>query len=196
MMLSMPVPQHAGTGVERVLMRGAVEQVWSARMRPGCRCRDARRNPPPPRAGAMRDACMLGGDRDVVEQAESHRAGRLRVVPRRTDGAEGVLGRAGHDQVDGVDRAAGARSAASELSLPSQCRGRAKRNLPSGWPRGSPPHSASGWTRSITARSASGACSRLSPLKAERGGRQRWRASDPAAPDGLGPYREAGSLDG
>ena len=55
----------------------------------------------------MRGAGMQRRDRHGVEQAEAHGAGGLGVVARRAHGAEGVLGGAGHDLVDGMDRGAG-----------------------------------------------------------------------------------------
>jgi hypothetical protein len=47
-----------------------------------------------------------GRDRDVVEEAEAHRARRLRVVACRTHAAEAGVGLAGQQQADHLDRTA------------------------------------------------------------------------------------------
>ena len=57
--------------------------------------------------GAMRCAGVLCGDGHRVEQAEAHGAGPLGMMPGRPDGAEGIIGGAGHYRVHGVDRGAG-----------------------------------------------------------------------------------------
>ena len=53
--------------------------------------------------GAVLGARMQRGDGDLVEQAEAHGARRLGVVAGRAHGAEGVVGFAFHDLVDGMD---------------------------------------------------------------------------------------------
>ena len=46
-------------------------------------------------------------DRHIVEQAETHRPIGFRMVPRRTDGAEGMLNLADHNRIHPGQRSTG-----------------------------------------------------------------------------------------
>src|SRR5262245_35674632 len=96
--------ERAGTGKERHLVSRAVEQVAVGPER-GLRAIAVMHVEIHDRhaLGAVCRARMQRRDRDGVEQAEAHRSRWLGVVARRPHRAEGVVGLARHDSIDGME---------------------------------------------------------------------------------------------
>ena len=90
---------------------------------------------------------VAGGDRDVGEEAESHRPVGLGVVARRADGGEGATRLAGHHASQQRSTAPAASRAASKLPARPACRLDPARRRPPRTRVGRGRRGAAGWTR-------------------------------------------------
>ncbi len=139
-----PVPGNRGIWCVEQYIRFA-----STRISPACRCRDARRNRRPTRARPCRILRMAGGDRDDVEQAESHRPVGLGMMAGWPDGDKGIGGSLPTTSSTAASRRRPARARPPRGSpATSRCRRRAPPCRPVREPRGSPRMRSSGCTSS------------------------------------------------